>query len=335
MHSPFPRLDGWKFIRELGRGGFGCVYLAESEKYQTLFAIKAVECRDSLMDEAKRKEISSEADILKTVAHANVLKLYDYFFTDEYFFIIMEYCPGGTLFDMIKSRRLDKTAIQYYFKQIVSAIAFCHERGIAHRDLKPENILVDAHGRMKIGDWGTSIQNGSSRAECGTVAYAAPELRMGRRYDAPKADMWSLGVILYTVAAGNLPWKSNNERVIEEMAVAGQYDIPPSMDPEIADLVKKLIVVSPYHRLSAAEVLAHPLFNKDIDASQLKLMQRKLPVPHFANPPTSRNSMLAATQILSLAKPYDRRRLSHGSVVLAKGSTVNTGVSAGPKRLFL
>ncbi|OHT00125.1 CAMK family protein kinase [Tritrichomonas foetus] len=246
----------------LGAGKFGSVFHCVSEKYKCDFAIKII---TKIADPNAIDLFRREALTLKSVCHPNVVRLYDFFEDVFNFYIVMEYCPNGTLLNLIQNKGyLSKPMIQFYFIPIIQALEFCHSRGIVHRDLKPDNILIDVAGRPKIGDWGQSrpfTKQALLTTYCGTISYVAPELHMKRPYDGPKCDMWSLGVILFAAATGRMPWKSQTQTGKVSEIVNMRYSIPPKVDAEIADVIRSLIVFDPNGRATAEELLSKPIFH--------------------------------------------------------------------------
>ncbi|KAH0785417.1 CAMK family protein kinase [Histomonas meleagridis] len=246
------KIGEYKLIRKLGKGRFGSVYLCKSEKYNCYFAIKIVEKNAS----SGLIQFERETGNLGSVYHSGIISLYSFFEDNHHFYLVMEYCSGGTLLNLIQRyKHLNKVSIQFYFKQLFEVLDYCHTNNIAHRDLKPENIFLEHNGRLKVGDWGQSKIYSSSedllQTHCGTVSYAPPEMFSHSPYDGQASDMWSAGVCLYAAAHGRLPWPSSHEKI--ESITKCHFAISPDVDQEIADVINSLIVLDPKKRKTAKE----------------------------------------------------------------------------------
>ncbi|RVX22350.1 CBL-interacting serine/threonine-protein kinase 7 [Vitis vinifera] len=202
-------LGKYKLGRLLGRGSFAKVYQAHSITDGTAVAVK-------IMDKARSVEAGMESRIVREVTamrslqHPNILKIYEIMATKSKIYLIIELAKGGELFTKISRRgRLTEAAARRYFQQLVSALLFCHQNGVAHRDMKPQNLLLDQDGNLKVSDFGLSalpdqLKNGLLHTACGTPAYTAPEVVSRKGYDGEKADAWSCGVILFVFLSGFL-----------------------------------------------------------------------------------------------------------------------------------
>uniref|UniRef100_A0A8C2QFQ8 non-specific serine/threonine protein kinase n=1 Tax=Cricetulus griseus TaxID=10029 RepID=A0A8C2QFQ8_CRIGR len=164
-------------------------------------AVKIVN-REKLSESVLMK-VEREIAILKLIEHPHVLKLHDVYENKKYLYLVLEHVSGGELFDyLVKKGRLTPKEARKFFRQIVSALDFCHSYSICHRDLKPENLLLDEKNNIRIADFGmASLQVGDSLLEtsCGSPHYACPEVIKGEKYDGRRADMWSCGVILFAL----------------------------------------------------------------------------------------------------------------------------------------
>jgi len=156
---------------------------------------------------------------------------------------------------------LSEKEAQRCFRQVVSALQYCHERGVLHRDVKPKNILVDINGTLKLIDFGMSnwIEEGKLRSTfCGTPAFASPEIILGIKYTGPQVDAWSTGVVLYLMVTGKYPFENVGE------VLTSSYADPPNISEECKDLIKSLLIVDPTKRASLKEVMQHPWYTKEI-----------------------------------------------------------------------
>ncbi|XP_022659329.1 serine/threonine-protein kinase BRSK2-like [Varroa destructor] len=198
---------------------------------------------------------------MKLIEHPHVLGLYDVYENSKYLYLILEHVSGGELFDyLVKKGRLTPKEARRFFRQIISALDFCHSHSICHRDLKPENLLLDEKNNIKIADFGmASLQMDGSMLEtsCGSPHYACPEVIRGDKYDGRKADVWSCGVILYALLVGALPFDDDNLRQLLEKVKRGVFHIPHFVSPDCQDLLRAMIHVSPEKRFSLAQIMRH------------------------------------------------------------------------------
>lgn len=177
-------------------------------------------------------------------------------------YLVLEHVSGGELFDyLVKKGRLTPKEARKFFRQIISALDFCHCHSICHRDLKPENLLLDEKNNIKIADFGmASLQPAGSMLEtsCGSPHYACPEVIRGEKYDGRKADVWSCGVILYALLVGALPFDDDNLRQLLEKVKRGVFHIPHFVPPDCQALLRGMIEVNPDKRLTLSEINRHP-----------------------------------------------------------------------------
>jgi 5'-AMP-activated protein kinase catalytic alpha subunit len=173
----------------------------------------------------------------------------------------MEYANGGELFDFIvKKKRLDEREACKFFQQILSGIEYLHKNKICHRDLKPENLLLDENNNIKIVDFGLSNtykQGEMLKTACGSPCYAAPEMIAGKRYQGLPADIWSLGIILYAMACGYLPFEDPNTGKLYKKILNCDYLIPGFITGQCKDMIKKILNVDPATRPKAADIRKH------------------------------------------------------------------------------
>ena len=174
--------------------------------------------------------IKREARIMKLLHHPHVVRLLDVFEEDKEIVLVMEYVPGGELFDHIVAQgKLRENDARRIFRHLISAIDYCHQNCIVHRDLKPENLLLDSEGKLKVADFGFSNMYDpemSMHTFCGSPFYASPEMIVGQRYLGPEVDIWSMGVILFALLCGHLPFDEKDVRMLYENILAARYQIP-------------------------------------------------------------------------------------------------------------
>ncbi|KAK6060295.1 kinase domain protein [Cooperia oncophora] len=215
------------------------------------------------LDEENLIRLEREMQILTRVNHPHIVKLYEIMRTESSIYIVTQYCSGGELFEILIERgRTAEDEARRWFGQIASAVAYLHHKGIVHRDLKAENILLDKNSNIKIIDFGFSNTQAPSqllRTWCGSPPYAAPELLLGKEYDGLKADIWSLGVILYILVTGGFPFPGDNVENLKRAVLSCQMKIPYWVSVECADLIKKMLVFNPFKRCGINAVMQHRL----------------------------------------------------------------------------
>ncbi|KAJ0060131.1 hypothetical protein NL108_003979, partial [Boleophthalmus pectinirostris] len=225
-------------------------------------AIKIVN-REKLSESVLMK-VEREIAILKLIEHPHVLKLHDVYENNKYLYLVLEHVSGGELFDyLVKKGRLTPKEARKFFRQIISALDFCHSHSICHRDLKPENLLLDEKNNIRIADFGmASLQVGDSLLEtsCGSPHYACPEVIRGEKYDGRRADVWSCGVILFALLVGALPFDHDNLRQLLEKVKSGVFHMPHFIPPDCQSLLKGMIEVNPEKRLTLECIQKHPWY---------------------------------------------------------------------------
>ncbi|CAL1289899.1 unnamed protein product, partial [Larinioides sclopetarius] len=250
----------YRLEKTLGKGQTGLVKLGVHCITGRKVAIKIIN-REKLSESVLQK-VEREIAIMKLIEHPHVLGLFDVYENKKYLYLILEHVSGGELFDyLVKKGRLTPKEARRFFRQIISALDFCHSHSICHRDLKPENLLLDEKNNIRIADFGmASLQMDGSMLEtsCGSPHYACPEVIRGEKYDGRRADVWSCGVILYALLVGALPFDDDNLRQLLEKVKRGVFHIPHFVPPECQDLLRGMIEVCPEKRMTLAEVTRHP-----------------------------------------------------------------------------
>ncbi|XP_050097324.1 serine/threonine-protein kinase BRSK2 isoform X2 [Anopheles aquasalis] len=250
----------YRLERTLGKGQTGLVKLGVHCVLGKKVAIKIIN-REKLSESVLMK-VEREIAIMKLIDHPHVLGLTDVYENRKYLYLVLEHVSGGELFDyLVKKGRLTPKEARKFFRQIISALDFCHSHSICHRDLKPENLLLDDKNNIKIADFGmASLQPAGSMLEtsCGSPHYACPEVIRGEKYDGRRADVWSCGVILYALLVGALPFDDDNLRQLLEKVKRGVFHIPHFVPPDCQSLLKGMIEVNPEKRLTLAEINKHP-----------------------------------------------------------------------------
>ncbi|KAM9213355.1 Maternal embryonic leucine zipper kinase [Leptosomus discolor] len=275
-------LKYYELHETIGTGGFAKVKLGRHRLTGEKVAIKIMD-KLALGDDLPRVKI--EIDAMKNLSHQHICRLYHVIETSKKIFMVLEYCPGGELFDYIISKdRLSEEEARVFFRQIVSAIAYVHSRGYAHRDLKPENLLIDKEHNLKLIDFGLCAKPKGGldyhlNTCCGSPAYAAPELVQGKAYIGSEADIWSMGVLLYALLCGFLPFDDDNVVTVYRKIMRGKYSIPKWLSPSSTLLLHQMLQVDPKKRITVKHLLSHPwLMQGYSDAVQ---WQSKYPLRHL------------------------------------------------------
>ena len=263
----------YKKLNFLGEGTFASVYRVQNIYTDVICAMKIINKSPNCSDE-NEKEILNEINILRTMDHPGVLKIFEFYSNKDSYSIVTELCPGGELFQqIIKKGPFNEKYSAYIMYQLFSAINYCHKLNIVHRDLKPENILiVDKDQKnypiVKICDFGTStiFEKGAVQKKLvGSSYYIAPEVL--KKYYNEKCDIWSLGVIMYILLSARPPFGGRDDEAIMERVAIGKYDLesPPfdELSKSALDLIRKLLNIDPNERITAEQALNHPWFKEN------------------------------------------------------------------------
>ncbi|XP_029973614.1 MAP/microtubule affinity-regulating kinase 3a isoform X15 [Salarias fasciatus] len=245
-----PHVGNYRLLKTIGKGNFAKVKLARHILTGREVAIKIID--KTQLNPNSLQKLLREVRIMKILNHPNIVKLFEVIETDRTLYLVMEYASGGEVFDyLVAHGRMKEKEARAKFRQIVSAVQYCHQKHIVHRDLKAENLLLDADMNIKIADFGFSNEftlGNKLDTFCGSPPYAAPELFQGKKYDGPEVDVWSLGVILYTLVSGSLPFDGQNLKELRERVLRGKYRIPFYMSTDCENLLKRFLVLNPAKR---------------------------------------------------------------------------------------
>uniref|UniRef100_A0A8C2B4X7 non-specific serine/threonine protein kinase n=1 Tax=Cyprinus carpio TaxID=7962 RepID=A0A8C2B4X7_CYPCA len=260
-----PHIGCYRLLKTIGKGNFAKVKLAKH-------ILTDKEVRIAFTPQIK--SLFREVRIMKLLNHPNIVKLFEVIETDKSLYLVMEYASGGEVFDyLVAHGRMKEKEARAKFRQIVSAVQYCHQKCIVHRDLKAENLLLDADMNIKIADFGFSNEftlGSKLDTFCGSPPYAAPELFQGKKYDGPEVDVWSLGVILYTLVSGSLPFDGQNLKELRERVLRGKYRIPFYMSTDCENLLKKLLILNPTKRGSLEQIMKDRWMNVGHEDDELK-----------------------------------------------------------------
>ncbi|VDK38318.1 unnamed protein product [Taenia asiatica] len=259
------RVGTYIIERTIGKGNFSFVKLARHTVTNVKVAIKIID-KTKLNDE-NLKKAQREADILKSLHHPNIIKLYQVMESEKLLCIVTEYLPNGELYEYIaKNGYLNEQVARHKFMEILSAVEHCHLNNVVHRDLKAENMLLDQHMSIKLADFGFGTFQPSGpdlllTTWCGSPPYAAPEIFKGEPYLGVSADIWSLGVILYVLVCGVLPFNAQEVSCLRRQVLEEHVRVPywlsmckPSLSFPCEDLLKRMLAKSPSKRPSIAEI---------------------------------------------------------------------------------
>lgn len=213
----------------IGKGNSAVVKIAIHSMTKQKVAIKIFD--KSVLDNEKQLRLKREIDSMKQLKkHPNIIKLYEIMETNKLICLVTEYACNGELYDLIiHKKRLSEREAKHIFRQIVSAVYYCHSNKIVHRDLKVENLLLDSNETIKLADFGFSSTFKLGELldiYCGSPPYCAPELFLAKKYDGTKVDIWSLGVILYVIVCGYLPFEASQFTLLRSQVVCGNYKLP-------------------------------------------------------------------------------------------------------------
>ena len=255
-------IGDFKIGQKLGQGTFSKVcqgiHLPTGEKV----AIKIMS-KDQIKEKSDKIRIEKEINIQKKLHHQNIVQQYAIIETESTIYIISEYCSGGELFDYIVSKRkLYEVEACRIYQQLISGLEYLHKQRICHRDLKPENLLFDSKHNLKIADFGLSndYHKGKLSTPCGSPCYAAPEMVTGRKYGGSSVDIWSSGIVLYTMVCGFLPFEDDNQNILFSKIAKGLFSLPSFLSQSCKDLLKKILVTDPKKRFGFEEIKHHPWF---------------------------------------------------------------------------
>ncbi|KAG8377111.1 hypothetical protein BUALT_Bualt09G0134500 [Buddleja alternifolia] len=268
-------MQSYELGKLLGQGTFAKVYHARNIETGMSVAIKIID-KEKIVKVGMIDQIKREISVMKLVRHPNIVELYEVMASKTKIYFVMEYVKGGELFNKVARGKLKEDAARKYFQQLISAVDFCHSRGVYHRDLKPENLLLDENGNLKVSDFGLSAlaeskrQDGLLHTTCGTPAYVAPEVINRRGYDGSKADIWSCGVILFVLLAGHLPFHDSNLMEMYRKIGNAEFKCPNWISPDVRKLISKILDPNPKTRISISKIMQNSWFRKGLKSKATK-----------------------------------------------------------------
>ncbi|XP_051963589.1 MAP/microtubule affinity-regulating kinase 4-like isoform X2 [Xyrauchen texanus] len=267
-----PHIGNYRLLKTIGKGNFAKVKLARHILTGREVAIKIID--KTQLNPTSLQKLFREVRIMKGLNHPNIVQLFEVIETEKTLYLVMEYASGGEVFDYLVSHgRMKEKEARSKFRQIVSAVHYCHQKNIVHRDLKAENLLLDADSNIKIADFGFSNEfklGNKLDTFCGSPPYAAPELFQGKKYDGPEVDIWSLGVILYTLVSGSLPFDGQNLKELRERVLRGKYRVPFYMSTDCEGILRRFLVLNPTKRCTLEQIMKDRWINIGYDSDELK-----------------------------------------------------------------
>ena len=252
--------------RTIGKGSYGKVKLAIDLSDPARHMKRALKfiAVDNIRKPAHVHRLRRETALLRCLHHPHLVKLVDHFQTDTDLVLVFEYIGGQDLFDRITrhpNQRLSESEARQVFRQLVSALDYCHYHHVVHRDIKPENVMIGEGGTVKLIDFGfANLFDRSQRLEtnCGSPLYASPEIVRGQPYVGPETDCWSLGIVLYAMLTGTLPFEDDALKVLYEKICRGTFSIPSHVSLAAQDLLRQMLVVDGRQRADISKVRYHP-----------------------------------------------------------------------------
>ncbi|XP_012273032.1 MAP/microtubule affinity-regulating kinase 3 [Orussus abietinus] len=253
----------------IGKGNFAVVKLARHRLTKTEVAIKIID--KTQLDPTNLEKVYREVEIMKQLEHPHIVKLYQVMETKNMIYMVCEYASKGEIFDYIaRYGRMGEPRARATFAQILSAVEYCHASGVAHRDLKAENLLLDGQMNVKIADFGFSNRFAPGErlsTWCGSPPYAAPEVFRGKHYAGPEIDVWSLGVVLYVLVCGALPFDGSTLQSLRDRVLSGRFRIPYFMSTDCESLIRKMLVLEPGKRYTIPQIKRHRWMAGAVDNS--------------------------------------------------------------------
>ena len=257
-------INNYIIKQTIGKGTFGKVKLGIYVPTNEKVAIKILE-KSKMVEKDDFERVGREMSIIQSLHHQNVIKIQDIFENEDNFYIVMEYCEGGELFNyMVKKRRLSDEEASFFYDQISNGLEYIHSKGVVHRDLKPENLLLGKDNILKIIDFGLSnyFEKKLLSTPCGSPCYASPEMVSGHKYNGFRIDIWSTGIILYAMLCGYLPFEDKDNEVLFKTILECNVDYPRCLSGASRDLMRKILVTNPDKRITIKEIKKHRFYLK-------------------------------------------------------------------------
>ncbi|KAG2199943.1 hypothetical protein INT47_009269 [Mucor saturninus] len=325
--SPLSCIDDYEFHRSLGKGSMGKVKLGIHAVTGEKVAVKIVRranfqingftlqgkprtkeqmLKEKVKEETRELRTIREAHIMMLLRHPHIVQLKNLVAVGPYFYILMDYVNGGQLLHyIVKRQKLSESHARHFSRQILSALDYMHRNSIVHRDLKIENILIDKHGQnIKIIDFGLSNLFCPERrltTYCGSLYFAAPELLSATPYRGPEIDVWSLGVVIYVMVTGSVPFDDKSMPGLHDKIKRGLVAYPAHLSPECKDLLSRIFVTDPTKRIILADVIRHTWVNQGYQ----KIIKTYLPLRLPVSPPLAPHILQHMTRGFNMGNAQD------------------------------
>eukprot|EP01013_Petalomonas_cantuscygni_P022669 TRINITY_DN43970_c0_g1_i1.p1 TRINITY_DN43970_c0_g1~~TRINITY_DN43970_c0_g1_i1.p1 ORF type:complete len:334 (+),score=63.06 TRINITY_DN43970_c0_g1_i1:186-1187(+) len=291
-NTPVKRVGDYELLGVIGRGTFSEVRKAIHVESKEMVAVKIIS-KQLLMEQSLIAQLQREVAILKNIKHRNVVNLSQVLRTRSNIYLVLELVDGGDLDRVVRQKqRLEEATAREYFRQTIAGLAYVHKHGVAHRDLKPDNLLIGSDGNIKISDFGLARAGAATRelgglesqakdfvTRCGTPNYVAPEVLTEATYNGFRADVWSVGVILFVLLSGRLPFLARDIAQLYQKIQLCDYSMSSAITPGAADLIRKIIVADPEKRATLRDIVAHPWFQEGMTDTNRAEMQEILTAP--------------------------------------------------------
>lgn len=264
--APGEKVGHYRVLREMGSGHFGNVFIAKDERDGSPCALKLMEARTLREESLRGYDFRTEIAIHASMQHDNIIRLRDFAIDEKWAIMVMDAACGGTLRDyIVREEYLDEDDARRLMRQLVPAIAYCHARSVCHRDIKPENILLTGFGELRLCDFGLAasvdVVGKRLRGKSGTKQYSAPEVlwAVDGGYDGAKADAFSVGIVLYVMVHGAIPYgrKRTADGTVQR---DGELVFEDDVTEELRALLRGLMEPEPELRLTMKDVMVHPWY---------------------------------------------------------------------------
>ena len=259
-------LSDYEIKETIGKGTFSIVKLGINKITNEKVAIKILK-KKKMQKNKDKLRLEREINILKRLHHINLIKIHKISEESDNYFIVMEYCENGELFNYIVAHeKLSEEETAYFFYQLINGLDYIHHKNIVHRDLKPENLLLSQGNILKIVDFGLSNyyypEEQLLSTPCGSPCYASPEMVCGNKYNGFKIDVWSCGIIIFAMICGYLPFEDPNNEILFKKIMKCKVDYPEYLSEEVLDILNKIIVIDPNKRINIEQIRQHPFYLK-------------------------------------------------------------------------
>ncbi|XP_055812749.1 CBL-interacting serine/threonine-protein kinase 14-like [Solanum dulcamara] len=307
--------DKYELGTLLGCGAFGKVYHATVITTTQSVAIKVVS-KQKILKGGLTAHVKREISIMRRLRHPHIVRQHEILATKKKIYFVLEFAKGGELFAKLAKGRFSEDLSRRYFQQLISAVGYCHSRGVYHRDLKPENLLLDENWDLKVTDFGLSAVRDQIRSDgllhtlCGTPAYVAPEILKKKGYDGAKVDIWSCGIILFVFNAGYLPFNDTNIMTMYRKIYKGEFRCPTWTSPELKRLLTRLLDINPVTRITVEEIKNDPWFQKGYQ--EVKPDNHQFEFKSWSGPGSTRE-FLNAFDIISYSSGFNFSSLLKGN----------------------